>query len=91
MRVDLFALTIGIGSFFDILCIVMDDIKTPSTDLFSKPSFLKGASRVVDLFGTLDEYNYRDDADSHAIAKDWKMVGLDISDSVCRYGTNQSR
>jgi len=61
------------------------NIKTKSTDLFLIPSFLKGASRVADLYGKLDEYDYRDDADCHALKEDWKIVGLDIKASIDRH------
>lgn len=63
----------------------MVDTKVKSTDLFSSPSFIKGTSRIVDLYGKLDEYNYRDDADSHALKQDWKIVGSDIKSSMDQY------
>jgi len=66
----------------------MNNTKTKSTDLFSTPSFLKGTSRVFDLYGGLDEYNYRDDADQHALKKDWEIVGSDIRSSIKEYETN---
>lgn len=62
-----------------------------STDLFSFPSFLKGASRVVDLFGKLDEYKYDDDADTKALKKDWEVVGQNIKESIDNYATTQTK
>jgi hypothetical protein len=49
--------------------------------LFAPPSFLSGASRVLDLFGLFDSYNESKDgkeADAKAIYADWAMVGQDI-------------
>jgi len=40
---------------------------------------------VADLYGKLDEYDYRDDADCHALKEDWKIVGLDIKASIDRH------
>lgn len=45
----------------------------------SGKSFLKGMSRVFDLFGKLDKHRMQSDYD--ALKDDWKMVGKDISDS----------
>ncbi len=69
----------------------MDNIKIKSSDLFSKPSFSKGVSRILDLFGNLDQYDYRDDADAHAIKKDWENVGSDLKSSIEKYGATQTR
>ena len=69
----------------------MGNTKIKSTDLFSIPSFMKGVSRTVNLFGNLDEYNYQDNADAHAIKNDWKNVGLDIKSSIKKYATTQSK
>lgn len=59
-----------------------------STALFANPSFLKGASRVIDLFGYLDEYNYKDtdiEADFEALKRDWCIIGLDIAKAIETY------
>ena len=69
----------------------MGDIKTKSTDLFSKPSFLRGASRVFDISGKLDEYNYQTEADDRAIEKDWKIVGQDIGNATEKYDATGSK
>ncbi len=53
--------------------------------LFAQPSFASGASRVLDLWGTLDDYNISEttqEADEKAIAADWLIVGQDISDAI---------
>jgi hypothetical protein len=49
--------------------------------LFAQPSFMSGASRVIDLWGQFDDYNRSDtpaEADAKAIAADWLVVGQDI-------------
>jgi hypothetical protein len=53
--------------------------------LFARPSFWSGMARVVDLGGTLNEYNYSISprrADYYAIRSDWNVVGDDISEAV---------
>lgn len=49
-----------------------------STDILRYPSFSKGVARVLDFFGTLDEYKYSDEPDSELIQKDWEMIGNDL-------------
>lgn len=59
-----------------------------SSALFTNPSFLKGACRVVDLFGSLDEYNYKEsdiEADTEALKRDWEVVGYDLTKAVESY------
>lgn len=59
-----------------------------STNLFLYPSFLKGVARFFDLFGGLDKYNYSKselEADTNALKRDWKIVGLDILNSIKKY------
>lgn len=59
-----------------------------SSALFTSPSFLKGTARVVDLFGYLDEYNYKKteaEADFEALKRDWNMIGLDINRAIELY------
>ena len=49
--------------------------------LFARPSFLEGVARVLDLGGTLQEYNRslsEEDADFIALAADTKAVGDDL-------------
>jgi hypothetical protein len=53
--------------------------------LFSRPSFIEGIARILDLGNTLNEYNYsqsEEEADSQAIASDWKAVGNDIKVAI---------
>lgn len=59
-----------------------------SSALFTIPSILKGTARVVDLFGYLDNYNYKKteaEADAEALRRDWTIVGLDIKDAIGVY------
>ena len=56
--------------------------------LFSEPNFWSGMARVVDLGGTLNDYNYSispQKADYYAIRSDWKEVGADISRAMAKY------
>ncbi len=56
--------------------------------LFAQPDFWSGMARVLDLGGTLNEYNSSaspDGADFRAIRSDWKEVGNDISSAMSRY------
>ena len=60
-----------------------------SSQLFNYPSFLKGMSRVFDLYGNIDVYNYSDtddNADYNALKSDWKMVGYDLKNAIKNYG-----
>lgn len=59
-----------------------------SSALFSEPSLLKGAARTIDMFGTLDEYNYKNteaEADYEALKRDWSIVGIDIANAMEDY------
>lgn len=59
-----------------------------STYLFARPSFLEGVARVVDLGGTLQNYNVsktEDEADLKALRKDWEAVGGDIKSAINKY------
>ena len=61
-----------------------------SSGLFNYPSFQKGLSRVFDLFGNIDIYNYSDsddEADYNALKSDWKLVGCDIKNAIKNYGS----
>ncbi|MCK9582156.1 MAG: hypothetical protein M0Q46_00820 [Endomicrobiales bacterium] len=56
--------------------------------LFARPSFIEGASRVLDLGSTLNEYNSNlttEEADSAAIQSDWYAVGDDILNAMTQY------
>lgn len=49
--------------------------------LYAKPSFIEGIARLVDIGGTLNEYNCscnEQEADYFAILSDWEAVGQDI-------------
>lgn len=59
--------------------------KYTSGFLFATPSFLMGAGTVFNLAGNYYEFNTAQsgaDADRLAIENDFRMVGLDIYDSV---------
>ena len=46
--------------------------------LFANPSFVEGASRVLDILGNQDIYNEDqtpDEADAKALLSDWASVG----------------
>jgi len=50
-------------------------------NLFSRPSFLSGAARLVDLGGVFDKYNRtqtEEQADGRALASDWLSIGQDL-------------
>ena len=52
-----------------------------STFLFSRPSFIEGMARVMDLAGALDSYNTSlspEQADTLALWADWGVVGDDL-------------
>lgn len=65
-----------------------DIVKT--TRFLTSPSFLKGASRIVDLYGKLDEYNCQDNADYHALQNDWVNVGNYIQISMTQNGKGKN-
>ena len=49
--------------------------------LYARPSFLEGASRVLDVGATLQIYNRSmtpEEADAWALYKDFKAVGVDL-------------
>lgn len=49
--------------------------------LFAMPSFLRGAAHVLDIGGTLDNYNRSvdgDEADRRALQSDWNAVAGDM-------------
>ena len=50
---------------------------------------MKGMCRVVDLEGKLDSYNYKDDPDTQALARDWIIVGETIYSSIQAYDKKQ--
>lgn len=49
--------------------------------LYARPSFLEGMARVLDMAGTLNEYNTSptgEEADIAALATDWHTVASDM-------------
>ena len=56
--------------------------------LFATPSFISGAARVLDLYGTYDVYNAsftECEADYKALFSDWRIVGQDIFDAMTQF------
>jgi len=61
--------------------------------LFATPDFLSGFAAVLDIGGTLVNYNVSRDereADLRALASDWAMVGEDIQYSVEKFEKEQN-
>lgn len=59
--------------------------------LYASPSFASGVARLVDLFGTFDEYNRSlttQLADARAVYADWGMVGRDLTNAMTQYQTD---
>jgi len=62
--------------------------RVQSDFLFAQPSYLSGAGSVLDLWGTLTEYNSSSsaaEADAQALASDWCVIGQDIFDAMQEY------
>lgn len=60
-----------------------------STFLVAEPSFLAGAGRVGDLWGSLAYFSYNyshspEEADARAIAHDWHQVGDDLESTMAK-------
>ena len=56
--------------------------------LYARPSFIGGACRVLDLFGTLQEYNKSltpEIADARAMFSDFGAIGADLEQLMKRY------
>lgn len=53
--------------------------------LLRPPSFLRGMSRVFDLFGQLNEAPRRDCSDAELIQADWEAVGADMKTALKQY------
>ncbi len=60
----------------------MVSLPTPdSLFLFARPSFWEGMGRVLDLGGTMTEFNSslsEEMADGMALRADWKAIGRDL-------------
>jgi hypothetical protein len=56
--------------------------------LFALPSFFGGMARVLDLGGTLKEFNYSpspERADYIALKSDWSAIGSDVWTAMHRH------
>jgi hypothetical protein len=58
--------------------------------LCASSNFLTGFGSVLNLQGSIYEYNRSEDPDKMALANDWRMVGQDISDSLEKARTEVS-
>lgn len=55
-------------------------------------SFFRGMGSVLDLFGLFGAYRVESndqDADARAIYSDFKAVGMDLTEAMARYETEQ--
>jgi hypothetical protein len=67
--------------------------KVKSGFLFSEPSFLSGASRLLDLWGQYDQYNQSltpAEADARAIAADWIIIGQDLQEAMDEFNSEEA-
>ena len=67
--------------------------ETLSFYLFSRPSFVEGLGRTLDLSGQADAYNRSttpEQADMTATANDWLMVGADVRSAIQGFGASQA-
>lgn len=58
------------------------------TDLYPRPSFLRGMGSVLDVFGIFREQGVTDDpeqADAQALYSDFQAVGVDLAKAMSRY------
>lgn len=56
--------------------------------LFANPSAFEGIGRILDLGGTLQQYNYSNNpkaADYKELLHDWYTIGNDIRSSINEY------
>lgn len=57
-------------------------------NLFTRPSFLSGMSRVLDIGSVFNRYNESkapEEADIKALMSDWLAIGMDLQDSINIY------
>lgn len=62
--------------------------------LYSKPNFITGYGRLIDVAGYFNTYNENEtekEADSKAIHNDWRMVGCDIKSSINKYEQEEKK
>lgn len=65
-----------------------------ATTLLSYPSTFKEASRIVDLWGSLDEYAYSgsdEEADRESLKRDYCIIMKDLSRSQHEYEQNAKK
>lgn len=63
-----------------------------SSFLFADPSFIGGLATVLDIGGTLTEYNESnspEEADMRAIRSDWTSVGEDLLHAMEQWETEK--
>ena len=60
--------------------------RTDTPSWANSPSSMRGAARLADLFGQLDEYNHSSTPDYDAIRQDWEEVGKQIRTSLSQHG-----
>lgn len=56
--------------------------------LFARPCFLSGMARVLDLSGSLSQYNYSptpEQADLNALCSDWVAVENDLREAIKKF------
>jgi len=56
--------------------------------LYARPSFFEGIARIIDLGGTLNEYNRSptpEQADHDALDADWRAIGQDMQQAFQIY------
>jgi hypothetical protein len=62
--------------------------KFQSDFLIASPSMASGAARLLDWYGTFDEYNSCEtpqEADALAASADWHLAGDDLSNAMSEY------
>jgi hypothetical protein len=60
-------------------------MRTLTDFLFTRPSFLAGVARLLDLGAQIDVYNQSatpSEADARALYSDWRMVGEDLHTAI---------
>jgi hypothetical protein len=71
----------------------MGDFDKYSFRLFSRPSFVEGVARTLDISGIFDSYNQNKQpgsADRNALLSDWLATGIDLRESIKRYGEQEA-
>jgi hypothetical protein len=62
--------------------------------LFAEPSLVEGIARIIDIGGTLQEYNSSlspNQADALALASDWCVIGADMKQAMQSYEAEYSK